>query len=259
MGIMPKILFGRVMHGRLFPRRNNFSYGIYYLSIPLSQIDALPIAYNRFSAFSFHDKDHGNFDGSDLEKWARHILSQYKINEADGEITLICMPRIFGYVFNPVSFWLCHDKKGEIRAVLCEVHNTFGEHHTYICAHSDQRPIIKNDTLKAEKIFHVSPFLERAGHYTFRFDIQDNMISAWIDFYNAENKKQLVTSLRGNLSPMTKKNLRKAFFSYPLVTLKAIILIHWQAIKLVTKGIKYISKPSQKPEKTSAAENLTKM
>lgn len=258
MGIEPQVFFGKVMHGRLFPKLNQFTYGIYYLSLPLSKMQTVPIPYNRFGLLSFYDKDHGHCDGSSLEAWATEILNQYGIKEADGDITLICMPRILGYVFNPVSFWLCHDKSNQLRAVLCEVHNTFGERHTYLCAHDDHRPITQSDVLEGEKVFHVSPLLKREGHYSFRFDSSKNNFGAWIDFYDVQGKRQLVTTLSGGLKPMTAQTLRKAFWSYPLVTFKATALIHWQALKLLSRGIKYISKPSQNAEKVSATKNLTK-
>lgn len=259
MGIEPRIFFAKVMHGRLFPKRNNFTYSIYYLSLPLSKIKNLPIAYNRFAPLSFYDRDHGLCDGSDLDSWARDILSDYGFDKADGEITLVCMPRIMGYTFNPVSFWLCCDKEGSLRAVLCEVHNTFGERHTYLCAHEDHGSINAKDVLKGEKLFHVSPLLKREGHYTFRFDYREDKFAVLIDFFDADGQKQLVTSLIGDFEPMNKTTLRKAFRSYPLVTFKAITLIHWQALKLLIKGIKYVSRPVQKPEHISTTRNLTKM
>ena len=206
---------------------------------------------------SFFEKDHGAKDGRDLELWAREILQKHNI-KADGEIVLIAMPRIFGYVFNPVSFWLCHDKEGNARAVICEVNNTFGETHIYICAHKDGRVIQKEDVMRGEKIFHVSPFLKREGHYEFRFDCAPNHFGAWIDFYDGHGKKQLLTSLLGQYQPMSQAGLRKAFWAYPLITFKAIGLIHWQALKIISKGIKYISKPKQGVDKVSAVENLTK-
>lgn len=258
MGIEPSIVFGKVMHKRLFPKINAFVYGIYYLAFPLSKIDALPLAYNRLGLLSFYDCDHGACDGSNLESWARAILHDYDIAQADGEIVLICMPRILGYVFNPVSFWLCYDKAQNLRAVLCEVHNTFGERHTYLCAHEDQRIISADDVMEGRKIFHVSPFLKREGHYTFRFAAHNNRFSAHIDFYDGEGEKQLLTSLNGVLEPMNAVALRKAFWCYPLVTLKATILIHWQALRLLLKGIKYMSKPAQNKQRVSASSNLTK-
>jgi DUF1365 family protein len=261
MDIEPQILFGRVMHSRLFPRKNAFQYGIYYLSIPLSRLGHLRLAHNRFAPLSFHSRDHGPCDGGDLGAWAREALSSYGLKQADGEIVLICMPRIFGYVFNPVSFWLCLDKGGQLRAVLCEVHNTFGERHTYLCAHTDHRPIAPGDTVRGEKLFHVSPFLERAGFYdfSFRYDPAGGKFSALIDYFDSSGQKQLVTALSGALEDMNAQTLRKAFRRYPLVTFKAIMLIHWQAVKLLFRKQKYFHKPPQMEERESATDNLTKM
>lgn len=259
MGITtPQLLTGTVMHKRLLPKAHAFNYGIYYVALPLSRLSSMPLAYNRFSALSFYDKDHGPCDGSSLEGWVRGVFQQYKVH-ADGEITLVCMPRVLGYVFNPVSFWLCQDKQSHIRAVLCEVHNTFGERHTYICAHQDQRPISGSNILIAEKIFHVSPFLKREGHYQFRFDIDDSQLESaqfkvQIDFYQKNGHKQLITSLVGRLQPLTKSNLRIAFWHYPLVTFKAVLMIHWHALKLVLKGIQYIAKPKQKHPNVSITD-----
>lgn len=255
---LPQIAFGKVFHARLFPKRNAFTYGIYYISIPISRLENLPIAYNRFSALSFHDKDHGNMDGSNLENWARELLAIYNLGDINGEITLICMPRVLGYVFNPVSFWLCYDSEDNIRAVLCEVHNTFGERHTYVCAHDDKRPITKDDILAGDKHFHVSPFLKREGHYTFQFDFARENFDVRIDFYDGSGTKQLVTALKADLKPMNSKMLRRAIWAYPLVTFKAITLIHWQALKLISKGIKFIPKPLQMNNKSSTTRNITK-
>jgi DUF1365 family protein len=245
-----KVLMGKVMHTRLLPKKHAFQYGIYYIALPLSQLNEMPLAYNRFAALSFFDKDHGPCDGSSLENWARNLLAQQDIR-ADGEITLVCMPRVLGYVFNPVSFWLCQDKSGQIRAVLCEVHNTFGERHTYLCAHQDGRPVTALSLLFAEKLFHVSPFFEREGHYEFRFDVHDDVFNVVINLHHEEGYKQLVTALTGKLQALTKSSLRYVFWHYPLVTLKAIIMIHWHAIQLMLKGVKYVPKPPQKTQKIS--------
>lgn len=257
-GIVPQLLTAKVMHKRLFPKENGFHYGIYYYALPLSGLAELPVKVNKPAMVSFYERDHGYHDGSDLKLWARNILNDYNITKADGEIVLVTMPRILGYVFNPVSFWLCYDETHKLRAVISEVHNTFGEVHSYLCAHEDQRVIEREDVLTAQKLFHVSPFLEREGHYTFRFDVRPETFGVWIDFYDVEGRKKLVTSLLGKLQPLTPKAVRRAFWGHPLVTLKAIFLIHWQAVKLLAKGIKYIPKPLQKKEKVSASDNLTK-
>ncbi|MAE51824.1 MAG: DUF1365 domain-containing protein [Micavibrio sp.] len=253
-------MFGKVMHARLFPKKNKFRYGIYYFNLPLSELNTLPIAYNRFGLMSFHDQDHGACDGSSLEEWARALLKDYDLAQVcDGAISLVTMPRILGYVFNPVSFWLCRDRNQQIRAVICEVHNTFGERHSYLCAHEDHRPITGRDILYGEKLFHVSPFMIRDGDYQFRFDLTGDRFGVWIDYFTPDGKKQLVTSLTGEAEAMTKQGLRRAFWGYPLVTIKAIALIHWQALKLVIKGIKYIPRPAQREIKISATRNITKM
>lgn len=254
-----QLFFGKVMHGRLFPKLNSFTYKIYYLTFLLSQMSTIPIARNRFAPLSFYDRDHGRCDGSSLENWARGILADYNIKEASGEIKLVCMPRVMGYVFNPVSFWLCYDKQESLRAVLCEVHNTFGERHTYLCAHDDRRPVTSQDILRGKKVFHVSPSLKREGYYEFCFDVRGEKLGIWIDFFYSEGKRQLVTSLVGSLESMNAKTLRKAFWVYPLVTFKAIALIHWQAMKLLVKGVGYIPKPRQNSKHVSATDNLIKI
>lgn len=246
-----QLLTGTVMHKRLLPKVHAFHYGIYYVALPLSKLNNMALAYNHFAPLSFYDKDHGARDGSSLESWARDLLKQHQV-EAGGDITLVTMPRVLGYVFNPVSFWLCRDKENQLRAVLCEVHNTFGEQHTYLCAHQDRRVITGSGSLFAEKLFHVSPFLKREGDYEFRFDFEGDQFNAVINFHNETGHKQLVTSLVGTLQPLSNTSLRFAFWHYPLVTFKAVAMIHWHALKLVAKRIKYIAKPIQKNKKTSS-------
>ncbi len=255
----PLIMTGSVMHARLRPKRNVFKYGIYYIALPLSRLAACEIAQERFALTSFYRQDHGPCDGSDLLPWAQEILKRYGMTQADGEIVLVTMPRVLGYVFNPVSFWLCYDKNHNIRAIICEVHNTFGERHSYLCAHADQRPITSAQTMKAQKIFHVSPFLEREGDYQFRFDVSAGKCGVWIDYFDAAGNKMLVTALTGNFSPLRAPALRRVFWRYPLVTFKAMTLIHWQALKIITKGIKYVPKPLQNTARVSAAHDITEI
>jgi uncharacterized protein len=234
---------------------------VYYLALPLpATVSPCPwLGINKPGLLAFYDKDHGLRDGSETENWARGILRQYGLNDVTKHILLITMPRVLGYVFNPVSFYFCLDDHRQPRAVLCEVHNTFGEQHSYLCASADRGVIGHDEWLEAEKLFHVSPFLPRVGHYKFRFAFSSDNLGIWIDYYNAEENKQLVTSLTGKLTPLNASSLRSAFWSHPLVTIKTILLIHWQAVRLVAKGIRYVPKPTQLPEKLSSTRNLTKM
>jgi DUF1365 family protein len=257
VAITPSIFFGKVMHRRFFPRENGFSYRIYYLAFPLAKMGELALKIGRFGMQSVAKQDHGPRDGSDLKSWAKDLLTAHNIDKANGDVVLMTMPRVLGYAFNPVSFWFCFDADENIRAVLCEVNNTFGESHVYICAHADQRVISHDDILMGEKVFHVSPFLERNGHYTFRFDLRSNKCGIWINYFAQNGDKQLVTALTGAFRPMTRRAMFAAFWSYPLVTLKAITLIHWQALKILAKKIKYISKPIQYKSNVTRANKIT--
>lgn len=251
------------MHKRLFPKVNSFIYNIYYLALPLSQRDEAQkngLAINRFAPLSFHNSDHADRSNSvALDDWINNILIHHKLDQYISDIILIAMPRVLGYVFNPVSFWLCLNKEGKICAVLNEVNNTFGETHSYLCAHQNGVPLDKKEWIEAKKLFHVSPFLEREGHYKFRFNLEGKHLGIWIDFYDADNQKKLMTSLTGNLIPLTSKNLRYVFWRYPLVTLRSVYLIHWNAIKLVYKRTRYFRKPDQIKPDISTSDNLTKM
>lgn len=253
------LLFGKVMHKRLFPKVNHFTYGIFYFAFPLSRLQELPIALNRFSPLSFYESDHGACDGTNLTKWLEKMLKKHKIKIDIGEVILIAMPRVFGYVFNPISFWLIYDKqkkhKKKLRAVLCEVRNTFKERHIYVCIKKNQKEILATDIIKAKKLFHVSPFLKRDGYYEFNFKKTKTKFKTKIIYFNKNGKKQLITSLKGNLETANKKTIKKAFWFYPLITFKAIFLIHWQALKLAIKGIKHIKKPTQLEKKSSLSNN----
>ncbi len=246
------------MHKRFFPKVNAFNYGIYYLSLPLSKINnTIENRYfklNRWGFLSFYNKDHGDRNGGDLKEWAHDILGQHDIKNIDGEIVLVTMPRVFGYVFNPVSFWYCHDKDQKLRAVICEVNNTFGQTHSYICAHDDGKEITGDDVMTGQKVFHVSPFLQREGHYKFRFSQTPKKFAAWIDYYDAQNQKKLITALSGHYQDLDISAASKAFWRHPLITIKSIFLIHWQAVKLFAKKCQYVPKPVQNNDRTSRAK-----
>lgn len=193
---------------------------------------------------SFFTKDHGDRDGQNLEDWVEKVFRDCGEKKPDGPTMLIAMPRIFGYVFNPVSFFYCYDSNKTLRAVICEVNNTFGETHSYLCLPGD-KGFDSGDFIQGQKIFHVSPFIHREGSYDFRFKDAPEKLGVWINHNDKNGDSLLLTSLTGNFAPITAETVRKAFWRYPLVTFKAIVLIHWQAIKLLAKGIKYIRRPKQ--------------
>lgn len=247
------ICFGRVMHARLRPTRNVFRYRVFFLRFPVTDLDGLArplLSVDRFNLFSVHRRDHGPRDGSDLGAWIRALLAREGLSRADGEVWLQTFPRVLGYVFNPVSFWLCHDRAGKLRAVLCEVSNTFGEHHNYLLAHPDERPIEPGDVLSAGKVFHVSPFCEVAGGYRFQFALDPAAIRVRID-YDDPAGKLLATSVSGRAQALTSARLAMAFVLYPWMTAAVIARIHWQALRLWVKGVRFVPKPEPPVQETT--------
>jgi DUF1365 family protein len=242
---IPKLINCEVMHQRLSPRKNAFKYDVYYLGIPLSQIESNAIGeslnLNRFGLHSFYEKDHGYRDGTSLKAWLYDMFDTYKF-EKPKEVFLISMPRILGYVFNPVSFWFCWNSKDELYAVVSEVNNTFGETHSYLTYLDDKDT---NGNYVAKKVFHVSPFLEREGYYDFQFSLSDDSIKIHINLFDSNKEKILLTSLSGKFDDLNSMSLKRAFFRVPFATMKSIFLIHFQAVKLLLKKIKFISKPKQ--------------
>ncbi len=250
---MNMLLMADVSHARTRPKRNAFHYGVYYLCFALDDLGRLGnrlLSLNRWNLFGFYERDHGALGKAPLSEWIRGVLSQYDISQAGDKIVLLTMPRLLGYAFNPVSFWFCLDAQGGLRAVLSEVRNTFGDRHCYLSFHDDRRAIARDDILCAEKIFHVSPFIEVTGHYKFRFDYREDKIGVWIDYYD-ENGLMLTTSLTGKRTSLTSPRLLYCFVRYPFVTFKVVALIHYQAVRLWLKGIRYLSRPTPPSQEIS--------
>ena len=249
----PRIVFGRVMHQRVRPVPHRFAYSVFYLRVPLSRVPALErrgLSVDRWNLLSFMRRDFGPRDGSELEPWMRAILREHGLHQADGEIVLQAFPRVLGYVFNPIAIWHCHDRAGALRAVLCEVSNTFGERHNYLLAHPDGRAIAASDWMSAAKALHVSPFCEVAGHYRFRFPGSERFPIARIDYHDAHGLL-LVTAMHGRSYPLTGARVLWAFFGYPWMTLGVVLRIHWQALRLWARGVPWFAKPAPPMKETS--------
>lgn len=248
-----EICTGRVYHKRLKPVSHAFSYAVFFLRVPLSQLDTIRNRWcglNRFNLISFMLHDYGPRDGANLEAWARALLKDHGASRADGEIVLQTFPRLLGYVFNPISVWYCYDRAGTLRAAICEVNNTFGECHNYLVAHADQRAIEPGDEFVAKKVFHVSPFCEVKGQYRFRFEQTGARAFAQIDYFDVETLpldnagKLLVTTITGTPAPLNSASAFSAFIRHPLMTIGVVARIHWQAFALWRKRLPIIPKPA---------------
>lgn len=249
----PLIAFGRVMHQRLRPVRHGFSYRVFFLRVPLSQWDSSArrwLSLDRWNLLSLHRRDFGPRDGSDLRAWIDGVLASHGIFGVDGEVVLQAFPRVLGYVFNPIATWECFDRAGALRAVVCEVSNTFGERHNYLLAHPGGRAIADGEWMQAAKAFHVSPFCEVRGHYRFRFAGDATHPVARIDYHDAAGVL-LVTELRGDAQPLTDASLLRAFLGYPWMTAGVVARIHWQALRLWLRRVPWFSKPEPPIKETT--------
>ena len=250
----PEIGFGQIRHVRLRVATHRFTYAAWFLRLPLRSLARQPapffwLKFNRRGILSVNDADHG--DGQPLLDWFDALLRSQGVADADGEVWLHTFPRLFGYVFNPVSFWFAHRADGALRAAVCEVNNTFGERHFYLLAHEDGRPLRWGEELAARKVFHVSPFYPVDGRYRFRFLLSEASAApehpkrfvGRIDYDN-EAGPLLQTSVSGALVPLTNVSLMRALFRYPLFAFGVIGRIHWQALRLWLKRVPLVSKPA---------------
>ncbi|MEL6510997.1 MAG: DUF1365 domain-containing protein [Pseudomonadota bacterium] len=234
---------GETFHGRRGAIENAFRYTIDYVMLEPEVHAPTPTLFsrNKGNLTALLDSDHG---GPPKEgrgaAWVRDVLASHNL-DLTGRVLLLAQPRVMGHVFNPVSFWLCHDTEDRMCAVIAEVSNTFGDRHSYLCHHDDLREITREDTLQAAKIFHVSPFQQIEGGYTFRFDIRDDKIGIWID-YMAGNGG-LIATLTGKRVPLTNTGIVKACLRRPFGSRRVLGLIHWQALKLWAKGARYNVRP----------------
>ena len=234
---------GTVIHKRFKPKIHFFKYDVFSLLIDLAELKILDkkikfFSYNRFNLISFFEKDHGDRDGSSLEDWVKRNLDQNNIVYKNIKIKLLCYPRILGYVFNPLSVFYIYNEDENLISILYEVKNTFGEQHTYIFKTKNNDNLLQHN---CSKKFHVSPFIEMNCNYFFRLLKPSKKISVIIDQYQ-DNEKILYASQDGNRVNFTSIELIKSYLKHPLMTLKIILAIHFEAFKLWAKGIKFIKK-----------------
>lgn len=250
----PAVCFGAVFHERHAEAANRFVYPVAFLRLPLAGLERLNVpllGIDRAHVFAFLSRDHGPRDGSPLLPWIRELLERNGLGDvADGEVVLQTMPRVFGYVFNPVSFWFCHDREGALRVVLAEVNNTFGEHHNYLVCHADQRPIGAGDELTARKVFHVSPFFAVRGEYRFRFQAGAGTPRVTIDYWQ-DGRRVLTTAVGGRARPLDGMAMAGWLLRHPFMTLGVMARIHWQALRLWAKKVSFFRKPLPPLEETT--------
>ena len=237
-----KIYTGKVIHKRFKPKEHYFKYNVFSLLIDLNELEEINkyikfFSYNKFNIISFYDKDHGDRDGSSIKLWVKKNLRNIGILTEDISIKLLCYPRIFGYVFNPLSTYFIYNKHSELISIFYEVKNTFGEQHTYIFKAQDEKTVQN----KCKKKFYVSPFIEMDCEYHFKTLNPREQLSVVIN-QNDKDGKLLFASQDGISKDFNNKNLILSYLTHPLMTFKIIGAIHYEAFKLWVKRIKLIAK-----------------
>lgn len=237
------LYLGQVMHHRLAPLGHRFTYSVYSLLLDLEEWPRLGLkllSCNRRNLFSIHDRDLG--DGSDPRAWIARQLTNHGI-KADGPVRVHLFPRVLGFGFTPLITWFCHDGEGRLAAVMYEVHNTFGERHSYLVPveGGDGRRTLRH---RADKGFHVSPFIGLEGTYHFGLRVPGARFAQTIrETDRATGQPIMVASHVGERVELTDAALARASLAYPLLPLKIVGGIHYEALRLWLKGAPFFRKP----------------
>jgi uncharacterized protein len=226
------IYTGLVAHKRLRPKRHKLSYRVFSLLLDLDELPGLKLrwlAINRPGVLSFRESDHG--DGGPLRPWVAARLDEAGIT-ADGPVRMLCYPRMLGYVFNPLTEFFCYRSDGSLAAIIHEVHNTHGERHAYVLPGGEG--VVRHSCAKE---FFVSPFMPPDCVYHFTINPPGESVS--IGIVESDGEGTLLTAgFSGSYEPLTDKALLGAVLSHPLMTLKVTAAIHWEAVKLLLKGLR---------------------
>ena len=248
---------GVVTHARFSPRAHRLRYRIFML---LLDLDELPGLFSRlrvlraggFGLMSFRAADHGDRSGTDLKAYATGVLAKAGIH-ADGPVRLLCMPRILGYGFNPLSLYFCQHADGRLAAILYEVRNTFGERHSYLVAAPETPTSPVRQT--APKRFFVSPFMDMDLVYDFEIAPPEDEIAVTVAVSRGD-ERILTAAFTGQRAPLTDAALLKAWLRHPLLSLKVIAGIHWEAVRILARGIGLRRRPPPPAQSVTLGEQI---
>jgi DUF1365 family protein len=245
VSLRSSLYVGTVMHRRIRPRTHHFRYRAFWLLVDLDELPFLSetlwlFSHNRPGVFSLYDTDHGDGNTTPLRLQIDRQLGEVGLDIGDGRVRLLCMPRTLGYVFNPLSVYFCHHADGTLAALVYQVHNTFGERHSYVIPVTTGCGAVHQ---QCEKSFYVSPFMEMNLHYDFRIIVPDEQIAVGMRVATPEGLlfNAALAARRKELSDGT---LIRLCLTFPLLTLKVIAAIHWEALRLWLKGIPYRPRPA---------------
>lgn len=245
------IYHGKVVHKRLRPKEHKLQYSVFSLSFDIDQLDSIAassklFSMNRFNLFSLSEKQHGHRDGTTISEFVWGEVNSAGLSDKVKRGVVYFYPRILGFAFNPLTVYFCLDENDQPLLMIYEVRNTFGENLTYVLPAGENH----NGTFthSIDKQFYVSPFNNVEGDYDFHVRRQADETTIGVAL-RTDDGPVLRTHFRGYRSKFSDRALLKAFFSYPLMTLKIVAGIHWEALKIWRKGLKLKDRPPAPPER----------
>lgn len=239
---------GEVMHARMKPVAHRFAYRVFSMLLDADRLDEAArltpfFSIGTFNLVSFNPADHGPRDGSSLGDYARRVLREAGVETDGARVMVLCYPRILGYSFNPLTVYFVYGRDDALLGVLYEVRNTFGEWHTYAA------PVRPGELTEAglrqerDKIFYVSPFNGLAMRYRFRVRPPGESVALRI-LETDDGGPLLSATFAGERTDLTSRTLVRTFLALPLMTMKVMAGIHWEALRLYIKGMRLVSRPA---------------
>jgi DUF1365 family protein len=255
------LYFGEVMHARLKPIGHRFSYHVMSLLIDLDRLDVADrqsrlFGVNRAALYSFHEKDHGERDGASLRIYAQRRAAACGVDLTGGRVLLLCYPRLLGFTFNPLSTYFCYRTDGELALMIYEVRNTFGGIHAYVLAVKPGELGEAGLRQQQDKLLYVSPFIDMPMRYHFR--VAPPSADVKLRILETDSAGPLLAAtFHGRRRDLNAAHLLGSFFALPLVTLKIVAAIHWEALRLWIKGARLVPRgiPATEQPVRNAASN----
>ncbi len=242
------IYSGIVAHARRRPHRHRLRYAIFMLLLDLDEIDALAarlwlFSRDRLNLVSFHNRDHGDGSEVPLRMQITNLLRLHGLDWDGGPIRMLAMPRVLGHAFNPLAVYYCHRQDGGLAAMLYEVNNTFGQRHSYLLPVDDAARHAECIRQSCDKSFYVSPFMDMQMRYRFTVERPGARLALAIDGSDKDGLL-IATSFCATRRTLTDRHLLAAFLRVPLLGLKVLGGIHWEALKLWRKGVALHPRPA---------------
>jgi uncharacterized protein len=250
-----------VMHARLKPFGHRFNYKVFNILVDIADLKSADkqsafFSINRFNLLSFHERDHAGKDSTSLKSYIDELLANAGLTSPPSRVLLLCYPRLLGFVFNPISVYFCYNDNENLVACIYEVRNTFGQRHTYVAKVEDGELSDAGLRQTRTKLFHVSPFVGMVAAYEFRVLPPGDKVRVRI--LETENGEPLLSAtIIGARKPLTSATIIAECIRAPLMTLKVVAGIHYEALKLWLKGARYHPIPAA-PQAVSYTDTALK-